>query len=246
MPSSHRAHTGKDRAPDPLEDVRHSTPINWPPDTVPVLSRGKHRRPRNGACFMELASYMAGEPWSDHPECTHPALAALAREINDYTTDEGRHRLAPMVPSVIGLTSDDPQLEIDIALRAASAALPIAAEERQRVLAVGILRCRAERGADSDSPTDQLDAASQEALDSVPIAAAWAAEFVKTSPWRPRRARRRPYVGIIHHAARSIGEACVDDPDTRLYELLRDTIDDCRRRIPAKPPARSLPTRVTT
>jgi len=31
------------------------------PDMLPVLSRGKHRRPRKGACFMELASYLAGE-----------------------------------------------------------------------------------------------------------------------------------------------------------------------------------------
>ena len=42
---------------------------------VPVLSRGKHRNPRKGACFMEFASYLAGEPWSDHPACTHPLLA---------------------------------------------------------------------------------------------------------------------------------------------------------------------------
>ena len=45
------------------------------PDLLPVLSRGKHRNPRKGACFMELASYLAGERWSDHPACTHPLLA---------------------------------------------------------------------------------------------------------------------------------------------------------------------------
>ena len=193
---------------------------------------------------MELASYMAGEPWSDHPDCTYPALAALAREVNDYTTDEGRHRLAPMVPSVIGLTSDDPTLEIDIALRAASVALPIAAEERQRVLAVGILRCRAERSTNGSSSDDELEVASQEALDATPIASEWAQEFVRTSPWRSKRARRRPYIGIIHHAARSIGEACTDDPDTVLYQLLCDTIEDCRRRIPARSADRARPTRV--
>ena len=42
------------------------------PDLVPILSRGKHRNPRKGACFMEMASYLAGERWSDHPRCTHP------------------------------------------------------------------------------------------------------------------------------------------------------------------------------
>ncbi|WP_344829386.1 hypothetical protein [Nonomuraea dietziae] len=44
-------------------------------DHMPILSRGRHRNPRKGACFMELASYLAGERWSDHPACTHPLLA---------------------------------------------------------------------------------------------------------------------------------------------------------------------------
>ncbi len=35
---------------------------------------------------MELASYLAGERWSDHPACTHPLLAAVARDVNDYTS----------------------------------------------------------------------------------------------------------------------------------------------------------------
>ena len=109
------------------------------PDLIPELSRGKHRSPRNGACFMELASFLAGERWSDRPSCTHPLLAALARLVNDHTTDDGRDALGPLVPSVIGLTSDDPRVDIRIALRAAITALPVAAAERQRVLAVSIL-----------------------------------------------------------------------------------------------------------
>src|SRR5204862_8259532 len=74
------------------------------PDLVPVLSRGRHRSPRKGACFMELASFMAGERWSDHPACTHPLLAALARQVNDATRDGARHLLAPLIPDVVGLT----------------------------------------------------------------------------------------------------------------------------------------------
>ena len=57
------------------------------PDVLPILSRGKHRNPRRGACFMELASYLAGESWSDHPSCTHPLLASLARDVNDHVGD---------------------------------------------------------------------------------------------------------------------------------------------------------------
>src|ERR687894_2387366 len=111
----------------------HDRPV---PDLVPQLSRGKHRHPRKGACFMELASYLAGERWSDHPACTHPLLAAMARLVNDHTADAGRDRLGRLVPSVIGLTSDDPRVDVELTLRAATEALPVAAAERQRVLAV--------------------------------------------------------------------------------------------------------------
>ena len=70
------------------------------PEMLPLLSRGKHRNPRKGACFMELASYLAGERWSDHPACTHPLLASVARLVNDYTSDAERPRLAELIPSV--------------------------------------------------------------------------------------------------------------------------------------------------
>src|SRR6266702_1305133 len=93
-----------------------------PPRLVPVLSRGKHRSPRKGACFMELASYLAGERWSDHPACT-------------------RARLAELIPSVIGLAGDDLHLDARIALRCARMALPVVAAERQRVMAVSVLVC---------------------------------------------------------------------------------------------------------
>jgi hypothetical protein len=84
---------------------------------------------------MELASYLAGERWSDHPACTHSLLASVARLVNDYTSDEGRPRLAELIPSVIGLTGDDLHIDALIALRCATIALPVAAADRQRVLA---------------------------------------------------------------------------------------------------------------
>ena len=68
------------------------------PDLLPVLSRGRHRTPRKGACFMEMASYLAGERWSDHPACTHPLLATLARDVNDHVADASRSRLVPLIP----------------------------------------------------------------------------------------------------------------------------------------------------
>ena len=102
------------------------------PDILPVLSRGRHRNPRKGACFMELAAYLAGERWSDHPACTHSLLASVARLVNDHTSDEGRPRLAELIPSVIGLTGDDPHIDALITLRCSTIALPVAAADRQR------------------------------------------------------------------------------------------------------------------
>jgi hypothetical protein len=47
---------------------------------------------------MELASLVAGEPWSDHPACVHPVLAAVARGVNDAVTEASRPRLGALVP----------------------------------------------------------------------------------------------------------------------------------------------------
>ena len=109
------------------------------PELVPVLSAGRHRNPRKGACFMEMASFLAGERWSDHPSCTHPLLASLARLVNDSLGDADRGRLVTLIPDVVGLTGTDLDLDLAIATRAAAAALPVAPSTRQNVLAVGLL-----------------------------------------------------------------------------------------------------------
>ncbi|MDP9417536.1 MAG: hypothetical protein M3P48_06840, partial [Actinomycetota bacterium] len=106
---------------------------------------------------MEFASYLAGERWSDHPKCTHPLLASLARMVNDCTTDEGRSRLAPLIPSVIGLTSDDPHVDAWIAIRAAITAMPVVAPERQRVLAVSLLAADRALAQLDGRPAEQLE-----------------------------------------------------------------------------------------
>src|SRR4030095_371748 len=100
--------------------LRHDADV---PELVPQLLPGKHRSPRKGACFMELASYLAGERWSDHPACTHSLLASVARLVNDHTSDDGRPRLAELIPSVIGLTGDDLHIDALITLRCATMAL---------------------------------------------------------------------------------------------------------------------------
>jgi hypothetical protein len=196
------------------------------PDLMPVLSRGKHRSPRKGACFMELASYLAGESWSDHPRCTHPLLAALAREVNDHVSDASRRWLAPLVPEVIGLTGDDPRVDAWIARDAALTALPLVAQEKQNVTAVALMLCerhlcRLEGRPASVSPQTQA------VLDSVPRARDWAGDFLTTS-WGPPDFNKRSAPAIVHKAVSGISAACVPDPDAVLVDLLRRTIASCR------------------
>jgi hypothetical protein len=208
------------------------------PAVLPLLSRGKHRNPRKGACFMELASVLAGERWSDHPACTHPLLAAVARDVNDHTSDARRQRLAPLIPSVIGLTGDDPRVDVRIALRCATTALPVVSAERQRVMAVSVLT--ADRVlADLDGrPATRRTERSAQALADVPDATRWAERFTG-GMWPSLSAfRRRSAPGIISSAIAGIAAACVPDPDEILRELLAGTIADCAAlRRPSDEPA---------
>jgi hypothetical protein len=205
------------------------------PDVVPVLSRGKHRNPRKGACFMELASFLAGEAWSDHPACTHPLLAGLARLVNDYTTDAGRQRLAALVPSVIGLTGDDLHVDARIAQRAATMALPVVGAERQNVLAVSVLACdRILAELDGRSPS-QLEQTTRDALARAPHAARWARRFAEGLAISPESFRRRSAPMTVEYAVEGIAKACVEDPDAMLRTLLTEAVEDTQALLTPAP-----------
>lgn len=198
------------------------------PDSLPILSRGKHRNPRKGACFMELASYLAGERWSDHPACTHPLLAAVARCVNDYTSDNARPRLAVHIPSVIGLNSNDPHVDVHVALRCARKGLPVVAAERQRVLAVAVLT--AERVLDDldGRPSGSLEDASRRALEQAPHAAQWARRFGHGQRASSAGFRRHAAPSVVSCAVEGIARACVPDPDQMLHDLFVEAIDEVR------------------
>jgi hypothetical protein len=200
------------------------------PALLPILSRGKHRSPRKGACFMEFASLLAGERWSDHPACTHPLLAAVARHVNDFTSDAGRGRLVELIPSVIGLTGQDLHIDARIALGSARLALPVVAAERQRVLAVAVLSCERVLAELDGRPVGDLEEPSREALAQVPHAARWAERFVGRGPaagLSARRFRQQAAPTIVRNAAQGIAQACVPDPDGMLRDLLVQAIDAC-------------------
>ncbi len=204
------------------------------PDLVPVLSAGKHRNPRKGACFMEMASFLAGERWSDHPSCTHPLLASLARLVNDSLKDEDRSRLVLLVPEVVGLTGSDPDGELDldlvIATRAAASALPVAPAMRQNVLAVGLLTAR-RLASPRPGVRDQVESQCAAAFAAAPDAYAWARRYARDVTVSQRTYRRQTAPHTVAYAVEGLAVACVDDAADRLVRLLEETVADVGRRV---------------
>ncbi len=74
------------------------------------LSKGKHATPSEGACVMELASMLAGEPFSDRPASVCPVIAGFMRAYNDRVDDERRQDLYRYAAEVVG-TRDTPDVE---------------------------------------------------------------------------------------------------------------------------------------
>jgi hypothetical protein len=70
------------------------------PDGLPVIQAGAHGTPEDGACLMEYVSVLAGSDFNDHPRCTDPTLAAVARYVNDSCTETGRQTLVSFAPTL--------------------------------------------------------------------------------------------------------------------------------------------------
>lgn len=205
------------------------------PDLVPVLSAGRHRNPRKGACFMEMASFLAGERWSDHPTCTHPLLASLARLVNDALPDGERSRLVTLVPDVVGLTGTDLDLDLAIATRAAAAALPVAPAVRQNVLAVGLLT--AQRVAATRPGVRALvDGLCAEAFAAAPDAHDWAERYARDAVVSERTYRRQTAPHTVAYAVEGLAVACVPDVADRLVSLLEDVVADVAARVEGSAP----------
>lgn len=196
------------------------------PDVLPVLSRGRHRNARKGACFMELASYLAGERWSDHPNCTHPLLAELARLVNDYTPDAHRSRLAVLIPAVIGTATTDPRIDARIGLACARTALPVVFAERQNVLAVGVLMAdRVLAALEGREP--ECGELSRQALADAPLAARYAREYTSGVEVSPEAFRRHGAPHVVRLAVEGVAAACVPRPHEILRAMLTEATAIC-------------------
>jgi hypothetical protein len=75
-----------------LEPVTHQTVR---------LSKGKHSTPEDGACVMELASMLAGEEFTDHPDCVCPVIGSFLRAYNDSVNDDRRQDLYAYASKVV-------------------------------------------------------------------------------------------------------------------------------------------------
>jgi hypothetical protein len=70
------------------------------------LSPGKHYSPDDGACVMELASMLAGEPFNDHPASVCPVLGSVLRSYNDSVDDDARQDLYAYAARIVGTRAD--------------------------------------------------------------------------------------------------------------------------------------------
>lgn len=190
---------------------------------------------------MEFASYLAGERWSDHPACTDPVLASLARAVNDGVQDDRRDELVVDIPRVIGLRAEgktaEAAMRLVVALRAATMALPVASVGRQRTLAtaiVAIQQALAERGIPTPG---RLAADTAAALADVPDATTWARQHLARWPVRIADLLRGGCEITARTAAVGIAEACVLDPDALLIATLRAAIADAEALVAQTAPS---------
>ena len=71
------------------------------------LASGSHRSVEDGMCAMEAASYIAGEPFTDHPSCSCPVITAFLISWNDSIKDAGERTriIMPLIPLTINTRS---------------------------------------------------------------------------------------------------------------------------------------------
>jgi hypothetical protein len=76
-----------------MSDVSHQTV---------AIRHGKHASPAHGACVVELASMLAGEPFGDHPAGVCPVIAGFLRGYTDLMPVRDLDELYPYAALVVG------------------------------------------------------------------------------------------------------------------------------------------------
>ncbi len=191
---------------------------------VPLLAAGRHTHPRRGGCLVEVAGALPGGPWTDRPAWVDPVLAALARAVNDATSDPGRRALAPLAPWLLGPPGPDQHLAGALAvLHTAGTALSAADPAQARVLSAALDAGGAARAVE---PARHLPSGRLQHL-----------------RWRRRAVHAvRFAAAVVAGNAGPAGQAAADD---ELRRLLTGAVDRWRHAcrlppVPAPPPGTEL------
>jgi hypothetical protein len=196
---------------------------------MPVLRPGKHLRARNGACLMEYVSVLAGESFGDAPKCTDPTLAAIARAVNDYSSDEGRQRLAPLASDLAGAGPISADAERALVRRCLLTAIPYSCSERRRVLIVALLGVeRASAGATKGFERTMIGLDAEFALLGCDTALREASERVEALSVGLGQHHKRGLAAAIELAVATIADEAAN-ADELLYQLLVSCLEDHRR-----------------
>lgn len=208
------------------------------PTALPILSAGKHRRPRHGACLMEYTSVLAGERFTDAPRCTDPVLATVARCVNDYSSDAARQRIAPLAGDLTTANGAGDDVHVRLVRRCLVAALRQATGSRREVLIVALLGLdRAAAGESRGWDKSMLSLDSELALLGTGVDMTAAAEYVAELPVGVSEHSRRALPVDIEMAVSTIASHA-DDADEVLYRLLVECLDDYRAAVADAQPSK--------
>lgn len=202
------------------------------PTSLPILAAGRHRSPRRGACLMEYTSVLAGERFSDAPRCTDPVLAAVARAVNDYSSDASRQRIAPYAGDLTSAHGAGDDVQRGIVRRCLLTALRFAEGSRRHVVLVALLGLdRASAGASRGWDDSMLSLDSELALlggdGRVVEASSYVAELPVTVDEHSRRALGVSVEVAVATIAQSAGAAA----DDALLELFEECLADYRAAV---------------
>ncbi|MFE1251623.1 hypothetical protein [Streptomyces sp. NPDC058735] len=115
------------------------------PAGLPAPARFAHLHPDGGACLMEAAALLGGGRFTDTPPGTHPALAALARAVNDSVGDSARAALWPLAAELADAYPEGRDYAPSLVALAADAALLSRPGARRPARHGRVCRRRAER-----------------------------------------------------------------------------------------------------
>jgi hypothetical protein len=80
-------------------------------EDLTLLSGGHDENLDGLMCVMEAVAFVAGERWTDHPQCASPVIGGFMRTLNDRLDDEARQQLKPYIARLVGSAGTPEQEE---------------------------------------------------------------------------------------------------------------------------------------